>query len=85
MDIVVPDILADLLHPTPSGAMKLMAAWDGLHTETRMHILQRLSAEDAPPRPEHLHDNLLDHALCDDNSYVRYLAVRLVYLSVNHD
>src|SRR5262245_23784021 len=69
-------ILAGLLHPTPSGAMKLRAAWDGLHPETRMHVLQRLSADDAPPRPARLYRDLYQRALHDDSAYVRYLAVR---------
>lgn len=69
-------LITHLLQATPSGAMKLTAAWDGLHTETRISILVQLLREDAPTFPLHSLDNVLHKALVDSNPYVRYLAVR---------
>jgi hypothetical protein len=70
-------IIEQLLEPTPSGAMKLTSAWDALHTETRMQIFHYFSTDTPPSLPPPLLDGLLNKALRDDNTYVRYLAARL--------
>ena len=41
-DSVIPAHLSDLLSPTPSGAEKLIAAWDGLGVETQIQLLATL-------------------------------------------
>ncbi len=37
----LPSHLADLMRPTPSAVAQLIAAWDGLHAETQMLLLNR--------------------------------------------
>jgi len=68
----LPDYLAELLQPTPSGAAKLIAAWDGLSTESKMILLTAL---DRANFPGHLAEKVLDKALESESAYVRYLAV----------
>ena len=74
----LPDHLARLLQPTPSGAAKLIAAWDGLSMESQMMLLTALERTDFPG---YLADRILVKALESENDYVRYLAVRKLYTS----
>ncbi|TWB05647.1 hypothetical protein [Gluconacetobacter diazotrophicus] len=76
-EINVPPYLEPLLMPTPSGVMKLMAAWDGLSTETQIMVLSLL-----PTRryPDYLATRVRDKALSSDVAYIRYLSYQGVYL-----
>ena len=69
----LPDHLAPLLEPTPSGAAKLVAAWDGLNTESQILILTAL---DTAGLPAYLNEKVRIKALDSANAYVRYLAAR---------
>ena len=44
----LPEHLVPLLEPTPSGAAKLVAVWDGLNTESQILILTRLETTGMP-------------------------------------
>lgn len=72
-DVGIPDYLAELLHPTPSGTAKLLAAWDGLAVETKIRLWTRLESTDHPP---YLHALIRTRVLSDQNAFVRYLAAR---------
>ena len=69
--IRLPDHLAPLLQPTPSGVAKLVAAWDGLNTESQILVLTEL---DKARLPEYLNEKIRIKALDSANAYVRYLA-----------
>ncbi len=69
----MPWHLSELLHPTPSGVEKLLAAWDGLSTESKIMILLKL---DDIETPAYLKKKIGLNALENENAYVRYLAVR---------
>lgn len=69
----LPPHLMDLLQPTPSGATKLIAAWDGLSAESQMQLLTALDEAKFPP---YLVQNIRRKALDSSNAYVRYLAAR---------
>jgi len=74
MDIVpesLPEHLKPLLEPTPSGAAKLLAAWDGLTVETQINILAGLSKAQHPP---YLARKIRLKALESETAYIRYLA-----------
>ena len=73
LELKVPDHLVDIFQPTPSGVAKLLAAWDGLHPETQILILNRLGALKFP---EYLAVRVRTEALKSDNGYVRYLAAK---------
>lgn len=89
----VPDHIAPLLQPTPSGAMKLLAAWDGLGTETQILVLEDLQKSHFPPTsfsswsdyPAYLAEKVWKKALESPNSYVRYLAARKFYFRDDDD
>lgn len=72
----LPPYLMDLLHPTPSGAAKLIAAWDGLAVETQVQILTTL---DEAKLPIYLAQKVRRKALDSPNAYVRYLAAKKYY------
>lgn len=74
----LPDHLAPLLEPTPSGVAKLVAAWDGLNTESQILILTELAKERLPA---YLNETIRIKALDSANTYVRYLAARGLYFS----
>lgn len=76
--IGVPDYLAPLLQPTPSGVAKLVAAWDGLNTESQILVLTEL---DKARLPAYLNKKIRVKALDSANAYVRYLAARGLYFS----
>ncbi len=78
----LPPHVAALLHPTPSGTVKLVAAWDGLHVETQILILQKVPE---PEFPKYLRDKILVKALESPNAYVRYLAARSLHFSKDDD
>ena len=69
----VPAYVKDLMQPTPSGIRKLLAAWDGISSETQMLILSKF---DQVQGPRHLIKKVYIKALDSDNAYVRYLAAR---------
>ena len=70
---MLPPHLMDLLHPTPSGTAKLIAAWDGLGMEAQVQILATL---DESKFPAYLAQKVRRKALDSSNAYVRYLAAR---------
>lgn len=74
----LPYHLATLLEPAPSGVTKLIAAWDGLNTESQILILMEL---DKAQIPAYLNKKIRAKALESTNPYVRYLAVRGYYFS----
>lgn len=74
----LPEHLASLLDPTPSGVAKLIAAWDGLSTESQILLLAELEKGGAPA---YLHDKVRIKALDSANPYVRYLVARKFYFS----
>jgi hypothetical protein len=61
------------LWPTPGAVAKLVAAWDGISTESQILILTKLTVSE---RPEHLTEKICMKALDSNNAYVRYLAAR---------
>src|SRR5262245_18000862 len=69
----LPDYLMPLLQPTPSGTAKLIAAWDGLSTETQILVLTEIKQSRAPA---YLLAKVYTKALGSSNSYIRYLAAR---------
>src|SRR6266545_4677552 len=69
--LTLPLHLASLLQPTPSGVAKLLAAWDGLSTESQILILTKLKTT---TRPEYLSERIRIKAFDSANAYVRYLA-----------
>ena len=76
--ISLPDHLAPLLQPTPSGVAKLVAAWDGLNTESQILILTEL---DKARLPAYLNEKIRIKALDSADAYVRYLAARGLHFS----
>jgi len=72
----LPPHLMDLLHPTPSGTAKLIAAWDGLGVEAQVQILTTL---DEAKFPAYLAQKVRHKALDSSNAYVRYLAARKLH------
>jgi len=74
----LPEHLAPLLQPTPSGVAKLIAAWDGLDTESQILILTAL---DKDRLPAYLNEKIRIKALGSANAYVRYLGARGLYFS----
>jgi hypothetical protein len=74
----LPHHLAPLLEPTPSGVTKLVAAWDGLNTESQIFLLTAL---DNARLPAYLNEKIRKKALGSANAYVRYLAATEVYSS----
>ena len=78
----LPLYLMDLLHPTPSGVAKLIAAWDGLGVETQLQVLTTL---DEARFPAYLAQKVRCKALDSPNAHVRYLADRKLHFSRNDD
>lgn len=74
----VPLYLEPLLQPTPSGVAKLVAAWDGLSTETQIMILTLLPKVQYPG---YLAAKVRDKALASEAPYIRYLSYRGMYLN----
>ncbi|MGH7795690.1 MAG: hypothetical protein ACREQ2_12520 [Candidatus Binatia bacterium] len=74
----LPVHLAPLLEPTPSGVAKLVAAWDGLNTESQILILMGL---DTAGLPAYLSEKVHIKALDSATAYVRYLAARRLHFS----
>lgn len=69
----LPCHLSPLLQPTPSGVAKLIAAWDGLHPETHILLLNELKNARFPA---YLAKKIRFKALDSPIAYVRYLAAR---------
>jgi hypothetical protein len=74
----LPAHLAPLLEPTPSGVAKLVAAWDGLNTESQMLILMALETAGLPT---YLTEKVRIKALDSATAYIRYLGARRLYFS----
>lgn len=74
----LPPYLMDLLQPTPSGAAKLIAAWDGLCVETQIQILTALEEAHFSAC---LAKKVRRKALDSSNVYIRYLAARKFHFS----
>lgn len=79
---VVPEHLQELLRPTPSGVMKLLAAWDGLAPETQIWVL---AEKKKYPGPAYLYEQVIETALTSPNAFVRYMAAREIQLSDGGD
>jgi len=69
----LPSHLTPFLQPTPSGVAKLLAAWDGLHSETHILVLNELRNARLAV---HLAKKICFKALGSRIAYVRYLAAR---------
>jgi hypothetical protein len=67
------EYLRPLFEPNPTGAAKVLAAWDGLQVETQIRILQKL---DHVRYPVYLAERIRKKAIDSPNSYIRYLAAR---------
>src|SRR5438132_13724477 len=74
----LPDQLTPLLEPTPSGVAKLVAAWDGLNTESQILILILLERAGLPA---YLNQKVRIKALDSATAYVRYMAARRLHFS----
>jgi hypothetical protein len=72
-EISVPAYLQELVQPTPSGTAKLIAAWDGLTSETQILML---AAKKKHPGPAYLYHQILEKAVSSDSGFVRYMAAR---------
>jgi len=73
MTMDISDHLAALLDSSPSSIAKLIAAWNGLSTESQIIILTKL---DAARLPRYLDEKIRMAAFESTNAYVRYLAAR---------
>jgi hypothetical protein len=69
----LPQHLSELLKVTPSGIAKLIAAWDGLSTESQIVILTEIQRKNFP---RYLTEKVYIKAIESKNAYVRYLAAR---------
>ena len=81
-ETVVPEHLQELLRPTPSGVMKLLAAWDGLAPESQILVLAEKKKH---PGPAYLYRQVIEKALTSPNAFVRYTAAREIHLSDGDD
>lgn len=61
----LPPYLMDLLDPTPHGAAKLLAAWDGLTMESQMQVLFAMKTA---TYPQHLAKRVIEKALNSPNA-----------------
>lgn len=78
-----PDHIKDLLHPTPSGTAKLIAAWDGLSHETQIQVLSGLRNRSYPYYD--LNKKIAERALNSKIPYIRYLAAKQLNLDDEED
>src|SRR3546814_20829886 len=69
----LPDYLAKLVQESPANRDKLLAAWDGFTTESRIQILDHLIESGAVPL---MALPVARRALADGNAYVRSLAIK---------
>lgn len=76
----ISDHLAALLDSSPSGVAKLIAAWNGLSTESQIIILAKL---DRARLPAYLDEKIRMAAFESSNAYVRYLAARGLHCDDN--
>jgi hypothetical protein len=65
--------LRELLQDTPLGRMKLLAAWDGVTTETQIKLLRTLAASRLIVS-EPWDKAIWLRALDSSNEYIRYFA-----------
>ena len=77
------------MQPTPSSIAKLLAAWNGLTSETQILILSKLDEIRVTGYLVPQIMKVITKALDSDNAYVRYLAARKLriysYYSSNED
>lgn len=71
----LPAHLRELVSPTPSGFAKLIAAWEGLDTETQILLLHEIKQLSKSGR-HYFDKTFLIVALKSPNPYVRYLAAK---------
>jgi hypothetical protein len=69
-DIGIPAHLRELINPTPSGFAKLLAAWDGLSTESQILLMSEIKRCNPP---NYLMERLRKVALKNSNPFIRYL------------
>lgn len=69
------DYLDDLIQDKPSSELKLLAAWDGLSTETQIKILHTLKGN--------VPNKLKKISLSSNNSYIRFLTVKYARFDKN--
>lgn len=72
-----PSYLHELIEDKPSSKLKLLAAWDGLSTETQIKILDYFS--DKPLT------YLKDKILTSNNDYVKYLIGQHIHFDANNE
>jgi hypothetical protein len=83
----VEDYLKELLSDSPLARIKLLAAWDGLTTETQITLLSALASRYGGREEERRHGGsqadrvIWLKALSSANEYVRYLAARALDLN----
>ncbi|MCX5634291.1 MAG: hypothetical protein NTW55_00410 [Planctomycetota bacterium] len=71
--VYLPEYLEELLEIRPSGITKLIAAWDGLNTESQIMILTEIRRRNLP---RYFTDKVHVKALESKSPYVRYLAAK---------
>lgn len=76
--IEVTQYIRHVLTPTPSGVEKILALWDGLEIIEQISIIECLSDFRLPA---YLSDKIRFKAFESQNSYMRYLAARGLYIS----
>src|SRR3546814_17188141 len=69
----LPDYLAKLVQESPANRDKMLAAWDGFTTESRIQILDHLIESGAVPL---MAVPVARRALADGNADVRSLAIK---------
>lgn len=71
----VPPHLAPLFANGVTGALNLLAAWDGLSDETKILVLHKLNTEEID-WPTYCEDRLRRRAFDSSSAYLRYLAAK---------
>jgi len=79
----LPKHLLPLIQATPSGALKLIAAWDGLSLESQIAILTAL--EEAESTGINWWGPIYVKAVQSANAYIRYLAARRLRFGFKKD
>ena len=82
----LPEYLKELVKPTANGIEKLLAAWDGLTSETQVRLLDEIvhrNLNNAEPNKDSHLNKVFLKALDNKNAYVRFLAARNLYCHEN--
>lgn len=69
----LPKHLEPFCQPTAGSVMKLLAAWDGLSTETLLCLLEEIKDREIPAD---LKNHIFKKAFQSDNPYLRYLGYK---------